>query len=199
MMNIKKNRLFILLFSWILSLIFLFYIVEQEKPESQKFSFFDLFYQPITTQQHTPLMPELQLPALEQAKETAPPLLPNGKKAGSGYIGKATIEYNKNGNVRIILPYKGILHNYYAFNYVNNNVRALILRFPGAWEDVVYKKLLDKGYCVRVIQMGKHVNEVRVSIRTPYGIDTIEEEVRYTDSEIIINVRQAQKKVKNTL
>lgn len=196
-MNIKKNRLFILLICWIVSLIVLFYIVEQEKPTDQKFSFINLFYQPVATEAHTPLMSELQLPVLEPVKETGPPLLPKGKEFGSGTIGKAKIEYEKDGNITIILPYKGTVPNYYAFNYVNNNVRARVLRFPGAWEDVVYKKFLPEEYCVRLVQMGKHENEVRVSIRTAYNVEAIEEEVRYTDSEIIIHVRKAKKKLKN--
>jgi len=192
------NRFSILLLCWFLSIGFLFYIVEQEKPANQKFSFIKLFYSP-TIEQSIPLMPGIQAPSLPAIKELAQrphdtSLLPKGNLAGAGNIGTIEVKYHKNGNVTIILPYVGALKQYTSESFVKNaprledTVHARILHFPGKWTADFLRQSLRAGYCARLIQMATHKDELRFSISSTYGIYGLYEEVRYTDSEIIIEV-----------
>lgn len=194
-MNILNNRLSILLACWLFALICLFYIIEQDKPTEQKFSFIKLFYSP-DVKQFSPLIPELEHQTMKKIVEVVDdddkgnPLLPNGYEAGSGIIGVPKIEYNDNGNFTIIIPYAGTLKNYIRSKFVKGNVRARILHFAGEWEVDFFQQILKTGYCARLVQMAKQKNELRVSISAANGILAVYEEVRYTDSEIIIYVRQ---------
>lgn len=194
-MNILNNRLTILLACWFLGLIFLFCIIEQGKPANQKFDFIKLFYSP-DVKQLTPLIPELQHNIKGEIKEVenANPLLPKGYDAGSGSIGEIDIEYQEDGSFIIIVPYKGTLKNYANAEFIKGNIRARILHFKGQWEMKYFQQLLDTGYCARLVQIAKQKNEMRISICAANGIFAVEEEVRYTDSEIIIHISKQKGK-----
>lgn len=189
--NFIFKRIAILFVLFMLSLLFLFVTIEQEKPASQKFSFTS-FFQKSAPDQTAPLHTDLTLapekiaPTPQEVAQEA--LLPKGNDLGSGKILQPTISYTDN-TTTITIPYEGTVRDYQVTNFDKDSVHSRIISLPGTWEKSTYTLRDSNNHLVRLIQMANHKSEYRISISAVKGIRRLKEEIHYTDKTLDIVIR----------